>query len=138
MERDKPRANGGMNQPLTIEELVSIHKLMHSMLHEAESGNWRALSQLDAQRIKLIEQNGNSGLLSQVQPTQNTAAEKQDYLVYNARCNEILQLDAKITETVQKAKQQLVDENRHMRNQIVAKKGYAQTATIHTSSYNQK
>jgi hypothetical protein len=138
MERNKSRENRRMNPPLTIEELVSIHRLMQSMLHEAESGDWQALSELDAQRRQLIDQNNNPGLSNQPHFALNTEVAKQDTLSYDALCKKILQTDAKITETVKNAKQLLVKENRSMRNQVVAKNGYAQTATMNTSSYNQK
>jgi hypothetical protein len=138
MERDKSREIRCMNQPLTIEELVSIHKLMQSMLHVAESGDWQALSQLDAQRRQLIDQNYTSSSSKQPHFALNTVVNKQDTLSYDALCKIILQTDAKITETVKTAKQQLVEENRSMRNQVVAKNGYAQTATMNTSSYNLK
>lgn len=127
-----------MNQPLTIEELVSIQELMQLMLSEAESGDWQALSLLDAQRRQLIDQNNETGLSNSLNGAPNTAAMSHQHKVdYDALCEEILQLDAKITVTVKNAKQQLVEENRSMRNQVVAKNGYAKTATMNTSSYNQ-
>ena len=52
---------------------------------------------------------------------------------YHRKCDEILKLDAKITDQVLLAKQKLVNENRKSRNQINAKKCYAQTATMNKS-----
>jgi hypothetical protein len=138
MERDQSRENRCVNQPLTIDELVSIYRLMQLMLHEAESGDWQALSLLDAQRRQLIDQNAKSEFSNHVQARPMATSVNQDKLAYDIQCNEILQLDKKITETVKNAKQQLVEKNRNIKNQVVAKNGYAKTASINTSFFNQR
>lgn len=122
-----------MNKPLSMGDLIAINKLMQSMLFEAESGNWDALSRLDSRRRELISQSDRTDNLESSQSTQNPVADHYDKSIYESECNEILQLDVRISETVKRAKLRLVEENRSMRNQVVAKKGYAQTATINTS-----
>lgn len=123
-----------MSQPLTIEALVSIHALMQLMLQEAVSGNWQALNELDAKRRDIIQLQGTS--TNTAKATASTT--DHDKKKYNSWCENILQLDTQITETVQNAKQKLVEENRNMRNQVIAKKGYAQAASSNSSFSNQK
>ena len=122
-----------MIQALSKNELDSLHELMHIMLREAESGNWQALDELNNQRRVLIGQSDEENFSIQEQSTKSAAVKVRTNLSYNSKCDEILQLDAKITDSVLLAKQQLVKENRNMRNQVDAKKGYAQTATMNKS-----
>ena len=122
-----------MNQALTTNELDALPELMQLMLHEAESGNWQALDELDSKRRLLIGQTDNANFSIQNQSIQSPTAKAQTSLSYHSKCDEILKLDAKITNSVVLAKQQLVSENRNMRNQIDAKKGYAQTASMNKS-----
>jgi hypothetical protein len=122
-----------MIQALTQNELDSLHDLMQLMLREAESGNWQALDKLNSQRRVLIGQTDERSVSVHEQSLKSAAAKVQTNLSYNSKCDEILQLDAKITDSVLLAKQQLVKENRNMRNQVDAKKGYAQTATMNKS-----
>jgi hypothetical protein len=104
------------------------------MLNEAEAGNWQALDHLDIRRKELIGQNGNASYV----PAQHEVSEPNyDKVEYGSLCTQILQLDTKIIETVKTAKEKLVKENRNMRNQVVAKQGYAQTASTSMSFSNQ-
>ena len=119
-----------MSEPLTINALASLHELMLSMLKEAEANNWQTLNQLDQRRRELLEP---QTLSDQSDSVNNANSAKQDINAYNSWCEKILKLDEMITETVQTAKQQLVKENRNMRNQVMAKKGYAQNANSQSS-----
>lgn len=125
-----------MSRPLAIEALVSIHTLMQQMLEEAVSGNWQTLNELDAKRRELIQRQDSFD--NTPTGTPNATDMDQNETNYTSWCEKILQLDTQITQTVQEAKQKLVEENRHMRNQVIAKNVYAQAANANSSFYNQK
>lgn len=122
-----------MSEPLTINALASLHELMLSMLKEAEANNWQTLNQLDQRRRELLDPQNTSASTDPNVSVSNTNSAKQDINAYNSWCEKILKLDETITETVKIAKQQLVKENRNMRNQVMAKKGYAQNANSQSS-----
>lgn len=122
-----------MSEPLTINALASLHELMLSMLKEAEANNWQTLNQLDQRRRELLDPQNTSASTDPNVSVNNTNSAKQNINAYNSWCEKILKLDETITETVKIAKQQLVKENRNMRNQVMAKKGYAQNANSQSS-----
>lgn len=114
-----------MSNALHISELVKVHSVMLSMLEQAVNANWQELNRLDSERRILLENKNDS-------PVNRAITSNVDYKDW---CNKILELDAKINETVVQAKKDLMKESRDLTAQKNAKKGYQNAASMQATTY---
>lgn len=137
-----------MIQSLSIDKLDALHRIMRAMLNEAASANWPELARLDNERRVLLEyselQTATKVDVTAEQPeaVNNTpdetkvAQEHDRDPVYETLCKKLKSLDKQINETVENARELLVNETRDHRAQVTAKKGYDQANSIQYATYS--
>lgn len=137
-----------MIQSLSIDKLDALHRIMCAMLNEAASANWPELARLDNERRVLLEysevQTATKVDVTAEQPeaVNNTpdetkvAQEHDRDPAYETLCKKLKSLDKQINETVENARELLVNETRDHRAQVTAKKGYDQANSIQYATYS--
>ena len=128
-----------MKQPLSIDQLKRLKVIMQMMLSEANNANWQELSRLDSERRVLIDFDA-AVLDEHKDAVEPESAERKRSLdrqtEYQALSNELVAIDEEISNTVQKARQALLEQTRGLKAQVSAKKEYEQANTMKVSSYN--
>ena len=128
-----------MKQPLSIDQLKRLKVIMQMMLSEANNANWQELSRLDSERRVLIDFDA-AVLDEHKDAVEPESAERKRSLdrqtEYQALSNELVAIDEEISNTVQKARQALLEQTRGLKAQVSAKKEYEQVNTMKVSSYN--
>ena len=128
-----------MKQPLSIDQLKRLKVIMQMMRSEANNANWQELSRLDSERRVLIDFDA-AVLDEHKDAVEPESAERKRSLdrqtEYQALSNELVAIDEEISNTVQKARQALLEQTRGLKAQVSAKKEYEQANTMKVSSYN--